>query len=216
MPAVWRDADDALLMARSNGFQETRFSRLLRKRLSTRTVVVFLVLPLAFLLWFASLTRLTWTRKPNSSLLGLISIPDAFDLDSAFDYLAPPRSRVDRWTVSAVAVPNTNRTHLVVNGRSPGPIIEANVHDRILVYLTNGLNLESLVCLSLCSRYSQTQPQTPFYDGPAGISQCPVPPGVILLYNFTFGGKGIGSREAANPVPCILYRSNFPCTSDFN
>jgi hypothetical protein len=133
MPAVWRDADDALLMARSNGFQETRFSRLPRKRPSARTVVVFLVLPLAFLLWFASLTRPTWTRKPNSSLLGLISIPDAFDLDSAFDYLAPPRSRVYRWTVSTIAVPNTNRTHLVVNGRSPGSIIEANVHDRILV-----------------------------------------------------------------------------------
>ncbi|KAJ7837998.1 hypothetical protein B0H14DRAFT_2588906 [Mycena olivaceomarginata] len=121
-----------------------RFSRLPRKRLSTRTVAVFLVLPLAFLLWFASLTRPTWTRKPNSSLLGLISIPDAFDLDLAFDYLAPPRSRIDRWTVSAVAVPNTNRTHFVVNGRSPGPIIEANVHDRILVYLTNGLNIDSL------------------------------------------------------------------------
>jgi hypothetical protein len=133
MPAIWHDADEALLMARSNGFQETRFSRLPHKHLSTHTVVVFLVLPLAFLLWFASLRRPMWTRKPNLSLLGLISIPDAFDLDSAFDYLAPPRSRVYRWTVSTVAVPNTNRTHLVVNGRSPGSIIEANVHDRILV-----------------------------------------------------------------------------------
>jgi hypothetical protein len=134
MPATRRDADEALLMARSNGFHETGFTRLSRKRLSTRSVVVFLVLPLAFLLWFASLTRPTWTsRRPDSSLLGSIPIPDAFNLDSAFDYLAPPRSRVYRWTVSAVAVPNTNRTRLVVNGRSPGPIIEANVHDRILV-----------------------------------------------------------------------------------
>jgi hypothetical protein len=104
---------------------------------SPPAVFVFLVLPLAFLLWFASLTRPTW---PNSSLLDLISIPDAFDLDSAFDYLAPPRSRVDRWTVSAVAVPNTNRTHLVVNGRSPGSIIEANASLCVPVHSPNILS----------------------------------------------------------------------------
>ncbi|KAJ7914985.1 Cupredoxin [Mycena leptocephala] len=189
MPAAWRDADEALRMARSNGFHETGFTRLSRKRLSTRSVVVFLVLPLAFLLWFASLTRPTWTsRRPDSSLLGSISIPDAFNLDSAFDYLAPPRSRVYRWTVSAVAVPNTNRTRLVVNGRSPGPIIEANVHDRILVYLTNGLDKAGTLDRSIVRQARPSPTTTPFYDGPAGISQCPVPPAATLLYNFTFGG----------------------------
>jgi hypothetical protein len=129
---AWRDAaaDEALLMAKFNGFQETRFTRPLpRKRLSTRSVVIFLVLPLAFLF---SLARPTWTRKPDPALPGPISIPDAFTLDSAFD-LSPPYTRIYRWTVSAVPVPNANRTRLVVNGSSPGPIIEANVHDRILV-----------------------------------------------------------------------------------
>ncbi|KAJ6553277.1 multicopper oxidase-domain-containing protein [Mycena capillaripes] len=171
MPAAWRDADEALLMVRSNGFQETGFTRLPRKRLR----------PLSHRL---SSSPIGYLALPNSSLLDLISIPDAFNLDSAFDSLAPPRSRVYRWTVSAVAVPNTNRTHLVVNRRSPGPIIEANVHDRILVYLTNGLDKVG----TSIHWHGLPQPQTPFYDGPAGISQCPVPPGVTLLYNFTFGG----------------------------
>ncbi|KAJ7914785.1 multi-copper oxidase [Mycena leptocephala] len=180
---AWRDAaaDEALLMAKFNGFQETRFTRPLpRKRLSTRSVVVFLVLPLAFLF---SLTRPTWTRKPDPALPGPISIPDAFTLDSAFD-LSPPYTRIYRWTVSAVPVPNANRTRLVVNGSSPGPIIEANVHDRILVYLTNGLETAG----TSIHWHGLPQPQTPFYDGTAGISQCPIPPGATLLYNFTFDG----------------------------
>ncbi|KAJ7901392.1 multi-copper oxidase [Mycena leptocephala] len=159
---AWRDAaaDEALLMAKFNGFQETRFTRPLpRKRLSTRSVVIFL--------------------EARSSAAGPISIPDAFTLDSAFD-LSPPYTRIYRWTVSAVPVPNANRTRLVVNGSSPGPIIEANVHDRILVYLTNGLET--------AGTHGLPQPQTPFYDGTAGISQCPIPPGATLLYNFTFDG----------------------------
>ncbi|KAJ7221119.1 hypothetical protein C8J57DRAFT_1594251 [Mycena rebaudengoi] len=69
---------------------------------------------------------------------------DAFLLNRSFDHTAPPKTRVYRWTVSLVPVPGAgeNRTRIVINGRSPGPIIQANVRDRILVYVTNGLEKE--------------------------------------------------------------------------
>ncbi|KAF8177539.1 multicopper oxidase-domain-containing protein [Mycena galopus ATCC 62051] len=59
-----------------------------------------------------------------------------------------------------------------------------NAHDRILVYVTNGLAEEG----TSIHWHGLPQPDTPFYDGAPGISQCPIPPGETLLYNFTFGG----------------------------
>ncbi|KAJ7334026.1 Cupredoxin [Mycena albidolilacea] len=75
-------------------------------------------------------------RDPDT-LLG----SDVFSLNPKFDFKAGARTRIYNWTVSAVPVPGANRTRMV-NGRSPGPLIEANADDRILVYVTNGLAME--------------------------------------------------------------------------
>ncbi|KAJ7209869.1 multicopper oxidase-domain-containing protein [Mycena haematopus] len=140
-----------------------------RKRVSAISVLAILLLPFVFLLWMTS-----WAAPGHvESEIQSPGSQDAF--------------------VPVLGAGARNRMCTVVNGRSPGPLIEANVHDRILVYVTNGLVEEGTVWLSARNAYSAKcrhglpLPDTPFYDGAPGVSQCPIPPGETLLYNFTFG-----------------------------
>ncbi|KAK7002328.1 multicopper oxidase [Favolaschia claudopus] len=158
---------------------EARPSR--RKRFSAIFALMVVVTPFLFLLWMTS-----WVAYPYSNSTTITTVHDSFVLDSKFDWHAPPAIRVYYWTVSAVPMSSEssgNRTRVVVNGRSPGPVIEANAHDRIHVYVTNGLKDQG----TSIHWHGLPLPETPFYDGAAGISQCPIPPGKTLLYNFTVG-----------------------------
>ncbi|KAJ7020710.1 multi-copper oxidase [Mycena alexandri] len=187
MRDVWHDADDsedAVLLHRLDGVQDPSRQRRprppsARRRILATGVLVLLVIPLGFLLWIPS-----WPRKPSTNDRGPPATPDKFRLDPAFDASTPPQIRIYRWTVSEIPGPAPNSTRMVVNGRSPGPLIQVSVHDRILVYVTNGLANEG----TSIHWHGLPQPDTPFYDGTGGISQCPIPPGATLLYNFTLGG----------------------------
>ncbi|TPX39265.1 hypothetical protein SeMB42_g06387 [Synchytrium endobioticum] len=76
------------------------------------------------------------------------------------------------------------RKMLVVNGQYPGPLIEANMGDRILVNLINKLdNGTSIHWHGIHHRNSV------YMDGTVGITQCPVPPGANFTYDFTITGQ---------------------------
>ncbi|KAJ7020713.1 multi-copper oxidase [Mycena alexandri] len=189
--AVWRDASDEepLLpentldsVAQASVAKKQRAIPTLRRRSKRLLACVTLgLLAFSSLFWISP-----WPQNSTPANGGPPSVmPDAFVLDPAFDRTAEPQTRIYRWTVSSVSVPGTNGQRIVVNGRYPGPIIEANVDDRIMVYLTNGLSDGNGTSIHW---HGLPQPNTPFYDGPAGTSQCPIPPGATLLYNFTLGG----------------------------
>ncbi|KAJ7182346.1 multi-copper oxidase [Mycena crocata] len=110
---------------------------------------------------------------------------DLFTLHPKFVIEDTRRTRVFRWTVSEItAAPvGVQKRMVVVDGRSPGPVVEGNWDDRILVYLTNNLPEGTAI-----HWHALPLPNTPFYDGTPGVSQCLIPPGATLLYNFTFGG----------------------------
>ncbi|KAJ7364766.1 hypothetical protein DFH08DRAFT_276953 [Mycena albidolilacea] len=144
MPDAWPNAaaddEQPFLASRAGGghvnSRRTKPSR--RKSTSAISVLVILLLPIVFLLWMTSWTApLHILSNPISS-----AAPDALVLDPGFNTSAAQTTRIYHWIVSAVAVPGANRTRTVVNGCSLGPIIEANAHDRILVYVTNGLKEE--------------------------------------------------------------------------
>ncbi|TCD62838.1 hypothetical protein EIP91_006351 [Steccherinum ochraceum] len=96
----------------------------------------------------------------------------------------PPQTRSFFFTVAeATGAPDgASKPMLVVNGMYPGPTIEANQGDRVIVNVTNHLpNTTSIHWHGLF------QNQTNFYDGTAAITECGIPPGQSLVYNFTFG-----------------------------
>ncbi|GJE98919.1 cupredoxin domain-containing protein [Phanerochaete sordida] len=96
----------------------------------------------------------------------------------------PPQTRSYDFVVSQVegAPDGVSKLMLVVNGMYPGPTIEVNQGDHIVVNVTNMLEKPHRDSLA-----RSFQNQTIFYDGTAGITECGIPPGQSLVYNFTLG-----------------------------
>ncbi|KZS96979.1 extracellular multicopper oxidase [Sistotremastrum niveocremeum HHB9708] len=96
----------------------------------------------------------------------------------------PPQTRTYNFTISQVsgAPDGVQRSMLVVNGLYPGPTIEANQGDRLVVNVFN--QIENATAIHWHGLF---QNGTNFFDGTAGITECGIPPGQSLTYNFTFG-----------------------------
>jgi FtsP/CotA-like multicopper oxidase with cupredoxin domain len=71
---------------------------------------------------------------------------------------------------------------ILINGKFPGPLIEADWGDTISVTVTNNIDTNTAEGMTL-HWHGLTQKQTPWMDGVPGISQCPIPPGGG---NFTY------------------------------
>ena len=121
-----------------------------------------------------------------------------YSLDMNWDLNAAPTTRIYNLTVSEIqAAPDGKqlllpllihisdylgvvRPLLVFNGQFPGPVIEANRGDRLLINVTN--NLQNATTVHWHGLY---QNGTNWMDGTSGVTQCPIPPGKSFLYNFT-------------------------------
>lgn len=68
-----------------------------------------------------------------------------------------------------------------INGQWPIPVIKATVGDRLIVNVHNQLGNES----TSLHFHGLFQNGTTEMDGPAGVTQCPIPPGSSFTYNFT-------------------------------
>ncbi|KAH9295283.1 hypothetical protein KI387_038871, partial [Taxus chinensis] len=71
-------------------------------------------------------------------------------------------------------------TVIAINGQYPGPVITAKVGDTIIVEVENGMPTENVVV----HWHGIRQIGTPWNDGTASISQCPILSGE--KYNYTF------------------------------
>lgn len=107
-------------------------------------------------------------------------------LDPQWDFSAPPQRREYFWTISDV-VHNPDgifRPMIVVNNQFPGPLIEANEGDTIVVHVQNqAINATSI------HWHGIYQNGTPHMDGTVGISQCPIAPGNDFVYEFRVDGQ---------------------------
>ncbi|KAL6839377.1 hypothetical protein ACP4OV_030647 [Aristida adscensionis] len=73
-----------------------------------------------------------------------------------------------------------------INGSFPGPTITAKAGDRIRVVVNNRLHTEGVVI----HWHGIRQIGTPWADGTASISQCPINPGEKFTYEFTADKAG--------------------------
>lgn len=67
-----------------------------------------------------------------------------------------------------------------VNGKWPTPVIEVDLHDRLVVNVYNKLGNES----TSLHWHGLPQHDTTVMDGSTGITQCPIPPGERFTYDF--------------------------------
>nr|AXA19830.1 laccase [Cryptococcus neoformans var. neoformans] len=108
--------------------------------------------------------------------------PSVFALSNDFEITDVPTTREYTFDIAkAFASPDGyEREVYVVNNMFPGPVIEANTGDTIIVHVNNHLDEgQSLHWHGL------RQLGTAFMDGVPGITQCPIPPGGSFTYNFT-------------------------------
>ncbi|KAL2129208.1 hypothetical protein VTI74DRAFT_8087 [Chaetomium olivicolor] len=147
---------------------------------------------------------LTQSSTNGLSLLGTLSaptlpffltnnpLPDGFPWGKLTDYGNNPYreypttgvTRYYEFTVSrgVIAPDGYEREVLLVNGAFPGPLIEANWGDWIVVDVHN--NISSPEDGTAIHWHGFLQHQTPWEDGAPGISQCPIPPGGSYRYEF--------------------------------
>ncbi|PSS09144.1 hypothetical protein M430DRAFT_37208 [Amorphotheca resinae ATCC 22711] len=107
-------------------------------------------------------------------------------LDKAWNLDAASQVREYNWTiVDIVANPDgVFRPMISINGQFPGPLIECNEGDTLVIEVDN----QSVNATSL-HFHGIFQNGTNFMDGTSGITQCPIAPKRKFRYEFTVTGQ---------------------------
>lgn len=80
-----------------------------------------------------------------------------------------------------VAYADNSTSILLINNECPGPLIRANVNDRIIVHIHNALQTNEEVTIHF---HGILQRQTPQMDGVGYVTQMPIPSGKTFTYAF--------------------------------
>lgn len=75
---------------------------------------------------------------------------------------------------------------ITINGKTPGPTIQAQEGDTVVVEVNNKLLTENLAI----HWHGIRQIGTPWFDGTEGVSQCPILPGDTFVYRFVVDRPG--------------------------
>ena len=109
-----------------------------------------------------------------------------YTLDPDWDFGAEPRRREYWWTVQdhEFNPDGVYRPMLLINGQFPGPMIECNEGDVIVIHVHNlGINATSF------HWHGIYQNGTNWMDGTVGVTQCPIAPGGQFTYEFQIDGQ---------------------------
>lgn len=121
--------------------------------------------------------------RPQSPATGAESnLQDRYILDPAWDYAAPPMRREYTWTIrDQIWNPDgVYRVMMLINDQFPGPLIEVNEGDTIVVNIENmATNATSMHWHGLY------QNGTNYMDGTVGVTNCPIAPGSSFTYEFS-------------------------------
>ncbi|KKA25987.1 hypothetical protein TD95_002169 [Thielaviopsis punctulata] len=111
---------------------------------------------------------------------------DEYIIDPSWDYGAQPVVREYFWTIKDAELnpDGVFRPMILINNQFPGPMVEVNEGDNIVVHIDNqAVNATSMHFHGLF------QNGTNAMDGTVGVTQCPIAPGSSYTYNFTVSGQ---------------------------
>lgn len=128
-------------------------------------------------------------------------------LNPSWDTTAPPQERYYNWTLTEISgnpdgrliahalvlvriprkltspTPGVWRTLLAINSQFPGPLVEANEGDTLVVDVHNHMANSTAL-----HWHGFPQNGTNFMDGTVGVTGCAVPPGASFRYRFAAAG----------------------------
>ncbi|KAF2110063.1 putative multicopper oxidase, type 1 [Lophiotrema nucula] len=152
-----------------------------------RIVVIGIVViwTLGFILHSFFASRKTSTT-PSELKTAILRPEEDYILDPEWKFDAGPAMREYRWTITDAELnpDGVYRPMILINGMFPGPLIECNEGDSIVVHVHNeATNATSIHWHGLY------QNGTNWMDGTIGITQCPIAPGQSLTYRFDVEGQ---------------------------
>ncbi|KAK4234026.1 multicopper like protein [Achaetomium macrosporum] len=125
---------------------------------------------------------------PNARLEDWRLDPNHYVLNMSWDTHAAPTTRHYDFVITEGrgGPDGVVRDMLFINGKFPGPLVEANMGDRLIVNVTNKLRANA----TSIHWHGLYQNGTNWLDGTMGITQCGIPPGQSLVYNFSLDQFG--------------------------
>lgn len=151
------------------------------------TTVVFLLISTIIVLVHRGLTGSEHTASPSTtSSLARLRPEEDYILSSGWDFNAPPTTREYTWEVTdhILNPDGVYRPMILINGTFPGPLIECNEGDELVVHVRNqATNATSIHWHGLY------QNGTNWMDGTVGVTQCPIAPGHSFTYRFNVTGQ---------------------------
>ncbi|EGN92690.1 multi-copper oxidase laccase-like protein [Serpula lacrymans var. lacrymans S7.3] len=156
-----------------------------RRRICILSIIAFFVVILALALGLGLGLGLQHHSSAN-----YVTTNSSFLLNSSFVITSTPTTRYYEWAVGeATGSPDDfQRTMLVVNNQFPGPLIEVNSGDELVVNVFNKMSNGTTI-----HWHGQIQNGTNYMDGTSGITQCPIPPGMNFTYRFTIDPNQYGT-----------------------
>ena len=146
-------------------------------------ILLFIVLALAFCLWI--LWKL-FSAQVQNPIIYRPSLQDDYVLDPHWNISSRPTRREYRWTIRDQEhnPDGVYRPMMLINSQFPGPMIECNEGDTIVVHVDNqAANATTFHWHGIYQNGSN------WMDGTAGITQCPIAPGTKFTYEFKIVGQ---------------------------
>ncbi|KAG9186965.1 hypothetical protein G6011_10073 [Alternaria panax] len=151
------------------------------------TTVIFLMVCTTVALVHRGLTGSERIPSPSTTPgLARLRPEEDYILSSEWNFNAPATTREYTWVVSdhVLNPDGVYRPMILINGIFPGPVIECNEGDELVVHVHNqATNATSI------HWHGIYQNGTNWMDGTVGITQCPIAPGHSFTYRFNVSGQ---------------------------
>ncbi|KAI1866391.1 hypothetical protein JX265_007692 [Neoarthrinium moseri] len=191
------DADaeqtEGLLSKEASGTDDVVRPRRSGPRAGSRLARVLTALVIAFMVIFdlSLIFKRDPVTKSGPGLSEFLEMPlrrpdQDYVLDAEWNFNASPQVREYHWTIlEKEGNPDgIFKPMMTINGQFPGPLIEVNEGDTIVVNVVNRASNATAI-----HWHGIFQNGTAWMDGTAGITQCPIAPGQSFKYEFTVKGQ---------------------------
>lgn len=151
----------------------------------SRTLLITLLVALTFGFIIHSIF-VPHRDQTTSRALATLRPETDYILDPKWNFDAATITREYHWTIAEYDLnpDGVYRPMTLINAMFPGPLIECNEGDEIVVHINNqGTNATSIHWHGLY------QNGTNWMDGTVGITQCPIAPGHSFTYRFNVTGQ---------------------------
>ncbi|KAF1938344.1 hypothetical protein EJ02DRAFT_457968 [Clathrospora elynae] len=155
-----------------------------RHWIRTFAITLLLICTVAILFHLALTTRDHTQPSPRAS--ARLRPEEDYILSPTWDFNALPTAREYTWTIEdhVLNPDGIHRPMMLINSTFPGPLIECNEGDEIIVHIHNrATNATSIHWHGLYQNGSN------WMDGTVGVTQCPIAPDHAFTYRFNVSGQ---------------------------